>query len=73
MNAQELYEFASSIIFESDLQHDLPHEEIPEIVDGAIWIDDLELTEEERQAVINKVVELLPKEGWGIEREKPSG
>jgi hypothetical protein len=68
----DITKFASSIIFESDLQHDLPHNEVPKIVDGAIWIDGLELTEEERQAAIDKVIELLPKEGWGIERESPS-
>jgi hypothetical protein len=61
----DINKFASDIIFESDLQHDLPIKEVPEIVDGAIWLDELKITDTERQEIIDKVIELLPIKGWG--------
>jgi hypothetical protein len=57
-------QFASSIIFESDLPHDFPKEKVPEVVDGAIWLEKIEATKVERQAIIDAVIELLPIEGW---------
>jgi hypothetical protein len=57
-------QFASQIIFESDLPYNLPKEEVPKIVDGAIWLEQLDITEDERQKIIDAVIELLPVEGW---------
>jgi hypothetical protein len=56
--------FASEIILESNLPYNFPIEQIPEIVDGVIWIDNLKISSEEREKVISKVVELLPEKGW---------
>ena len=61
----DINKYASDIIFESDLQHDLPIEEVPEIVDGAIWLDELEITDLERQKIVDEVIRLLPIQGWG--------
>ncbi len=60
----DIIKFANEIIFESVLPYDLPIEQVPEIVDGVIWIDNLKIDPKEREEIINKVVELLPEQGW---------
>ncbi len=60
----DITKFASEIILESNLPYNLPIEQVPEIVDGVIWVDNLKIGSEEREKVISKVVELLPEQGW---------
>lgn len=62
--------YAQSIIFESDLPRDFPAEKVPEVVDGAIWVDRLEVTAEERQRIISTLIEILPSEAGEVNQEQ---
>lgn len=51
------FQFVTQII--DALPYDYPKEKVPKVVDASLWFGKLDVTEAERQEIINAVVWLL--------------